>query len=232
MIVLKVTYFTTQEWWFHSSKLVIVYLKLVQVIELYFQRNYNHAYLRLRQELLSVPMSGNRFEPVSSFLFLCCSPVGILMFETWGWGCKRSSHFFTPAGQFFCFRVLCPKMKSDRTQNISFWRQRPLAQPHGLFLDLTASSTTSRPLTRTYGLLYDLTASGLLHDLTDLHDLMASCLPSQPLEQPHCLLYDLTASCMNSRPLTWPHGLLHDFTASFTTSWALVQTFEILKPGT
>ena len=188
MIVLKVTYFTTQEWCSHSSKLVIVYLKLVQVIELYFQRNYNHAYLRLRQELLSVPMSGNRFEPVSSFLFLCCSPVGILMFETWGWGCKRSPHFFT-LDNFFAFESFVQK-----------WR------------------VTGRRTFRS-------DVNGLLHDL------MASCLPSQPLVQPHCLLYDLTASCMNSRPLTWPHGLLHDFTASFTTSWALVQTFEILKPG-
>ena len=224
MIVLKVTYFTTQEWCSHSSKLVIVYLKLVQVIELYFQRNYNHAYLRLRQELLSVPMSGNRFEPVSSFLFLCCSPVGILMFETWGWGCKRSPHFFT-LDNFFAFESFVQKWRVTGRRTFR-------SDVNGLFHDLTASSTTSRPLTRTYGLLYDLTASGLLHDLTDLHDLMASCLPSQPLVQPHCLLYDLTASCMNSRPLTWPHGLLHDFTASFTTSWALVQTFEILKPGT
>ena len=151
MIVLKVTYFTTQEWCSHSSKLVIVYLKLVQVIELYFQRNYNHAYLRLRQELLSVPMSGNRFEPVSSFLFLCCSPVGILMFETWGWGCKRSPHFFT-LDNFFAFESFVQKWRVTGRRTFR-------SDVNGLFHDLTASSTTSRPLTRTYGLFHDLVGS-------------------------------------------------------------------------
>ena len=156
-------------------------------------------------------MSGNRFEPVSSFLFLCCSPVGILMFETWGWGCKRSPHFFT-LDNFFAFESFVQKWRVTGRRTFR-------SDVNGLFHDLTASSTTSRPLTRTYGLLYDLTASGLLHDLTDLHDLMASCLPSQPLEQPHCLLYDLTASCMNSRPLTWPHGLFHDLVGSCSNIW-------------
>ena len=146
MIVLKVTYFTTQEWCSHSSKLVIVYLKLVQVIELYFQRNYNHAYLRLRQELLSVPMSGNRFEPVSSFLFLCCSPVGILMFETWGWGCKRSPHFFT-LDNFFAFESFVQKWRVTGRRTFR-------SDVNGLFHDLTASCTILRPLSRPRGLLF------------------------------------------------------------------------------
>ena len=185
MIVLKVTYFTTQEWCSHSSKLVIVYLKLVQVIELYFQRNYNHAYLRLRQELLSVPMSGNRFEPVSSFLFLCCSPVGILMFETWGWGCKRSPHFFT-LDNFFAFESFVQKWRVTGRRTFR-------SDVNGLLHNLTASCTILWLLVCPHSLLYNLTAS---------------CTTSQPLVWTHGLLHDLTASCTILRPLSRPRGLL------------------------
>ena len=155
-------------------------------------------------------MSGNRFEPVSSFLFLCCSPVGILMLETWGWGCKRSSHFFT-LDNFFAFESFVQKWRVTGRRTFR-------SDVNGLLHNLTASSTTSRPLPRPHGLLHELTAS------CTTSRPQASCTTSRTctilwlLVCPHSLLNNLTASCTTSQPLVWTHGLLHDLTASCTIS--------------